>query len=88
MLLTAAAYLFQNAQSFKEITKALILNHDGPYITLLCEEVESAITWKVFCKQLTDQFELVTNKPIQRFARRTKKLCKAEASRNIHSRNK
>jgi hypothetical protein len=50
MRLTAAAYLFQNAQAFKEITRALILNHDGPYLSLSCEEVESAITWKVFCK--------------------------------------
>jgi hypothetical protein len=43
MRLAAAAYLFQNAQAFKEITRALILNHDGPYLSLLCEEVESAI---------------------------------------------
>ena len=50
MLLTAAAYLFQNAQAFNEITRALILNYDGPYLALSCEEVESAITWKVFCK--------------------------------------
>ncbi|PVH69810.1 hypothetical protein DL98DRAFT_564318 [Cadophora sp. DSE1049] len=49
MLLTAAAYLFQNAQAFKEITRELILNHDGPYLALSCEEVESAITWRVFC---------------------------------------
>ncbi|KAG4427395.1 hypothetical protein IFR05_017123 [Cadophora sp. M221] len=48
-LLTAAAYLFQNAQAFKEITRELILNHDGPYLALSCEEVESAITWRVFC---------------------------------------
>jgi hypothetical protein len=52
MLLTAAAYLFQNAQAFKEITKALILNHSGPYLDLSCEEVESAMTWRVFCKYL------------------------------------
>ncbi|EHK96442.1 hypothetical protein M7I_7836 [Glarea lozoyensis 74030] len=48
MLLTAAAYLFQNAKAFKEITRQLILNHDGPYLALSCEEVESAITWRVF----------------------------------------
>jgi hypothetical protein len=50
MLLAAAAYLFQNAQAFKEITRQLILNHDGPYLAFSCEEVESAITWRVFCK--------------------------------------
>ncbi|KAH7357230.1 hypothetical protein BKA65DRAFT_524386 [Rhexocercosporidium sp. MPI-PUGE-AT-0058] len=49
MLLTAAAYVFQNAQAFKELTRELILNHGGPYLDLSCEEVESAITWKVFC---------------------------------------
>lgn len=49
MLLTAAAYLFQNAQAFKELTKALILDYKDPYLTLSCREVESAMPWKVFC---------------------------------------
>lgn len=61
MLLTAAAYLFQNAQGFKEITKALILDYDGPYLTLLCKEVESAMLWKVFCKYLDDWFGNMTD---------------------------
>ena len=55
MLLTAAAYLFQNAQAFKEITKALILNYGDPYLALSCEEVESAMSWRVFCEYLNDQ---------------------------------
>ena len=46
MLLTAAAYLFQDAQAFKEITRALILDHHGPYLALSCEEIESAMTWR------------------------------------------
>ncbi|XMA13667.1 hypothetical protein WAI453_006458 [Rhynchosporium graminicola] len=50
MLLTAAAYLFQNAKAFKEITRELILIHDRPYLALSCEEVESAMNWRVFCK--------------------------------------
>lgn len=50
MLLTTAAYLFQNAQAFKELTRALILNHDGPYLGLLCKEVEFAVTWRIVCK--------------------------------------
>ncbi|KAK1451085.1 hypothetical protein CCUS01_11263 [Colletotrichum cuscutae] len=49
MLLTAAAYLFQNAQAFKEITRALILDYDGPYLALCWEEAESLMTWRVFC---------------------------------------
>jgi hypothetical protein len=61
MLLTAAPYLFQNTQAFKEIMRALILNHNGPYLDLLCEEVESVTTWKVFCKYLINQFEHVTD---------------------------
>jgi len=52
MLLIAAAYLFQNAQAFNEITRVLILNYDGPYLALSGEEVESALPWKVFCKSL------------------------------------
>lgn len=55
MLLTAAAYLFQNAQAFKEIMKALILDYDGPYLTLSCKEVESAMSWKVFCRYPDDR---------------------------------
>lgn len=50
MLLAATAYLFRNAQAFKEITKALIFDYSGPYLALLCEEVESIIPWKIFCK--------------------------------------
>ncbi|KAF2675684.1 hypothetical protein K458DRAFT_324012 [Lentithecium fluviatile CBS 122367] len=49
MFLTASAYLFRNAQAFKEITKAMILSHSGPYLALSCEEVESVMSWKVFC---------------------------------------
>lgn len=52
MLLTAAAYLFQNAQAFNEITRALILNYDSPYLALSREEVGSALPWRVFCKSL------------------------------------
>jgi hypothetical protein len=83
MLLTAAAYLFRNALAFKVITKAMILTHSGPYIALLCEEVESAMTWRVFCKYLdsyTGHLEHVTNWPMRRHARRGQKLCKAETS--------
>lgn len=54
MLFTAAAYLFQDAQAFKEVTKAMILSHGGPYLALSCEEVESAMTWRVFCKYLNN----------------------------------
>jgi hypothetical protein len=50
MLLAAAAYLFQNAQAFKEITRALILDYDGPYLALAWEDVESVMTWRVFCE--------------------------------------
>ncbi|KAF7863065.1 hypothetical protein EAF04_007148 [Stromatinia cepivora] len=49
MFLTAAAYLFQNAQAFKGITKALILKHHAPYLDLSCKEIESAMNWRVFC---------------------------------------
>lgn len=91
MLLTAAAYLFRNAQAFKEITKAMILTHSDPYLALSCKEVESAMTWRVFCKFLDNyigHLEYVTNWPMHRPARRGKKLCKAETSRNTPRRNK
>ncbi|KAG5782216.1 hypothetical protein H9Q73_004144 [Fusarium xylarioides] len=46
MLLTAAAYIFRNAQAFNEITRALVLNYDGPYLALYTDEVESVMPWK------------------------------------------
>ncbi|CAD6447383.1 3515e734-4505-45d6-ba75-2626f65c932a [Sclerotinia trifoliorum] len=49
MFLAAAAYLFQNAQAFKKITKALILKYPAPYLNLACKEIESVLTWRVFC---------------------------------------
>ena len=91
MLLAAAAYLFQNAPAFKEITKAMILNHGGPYLTLLCEEVESAMNWRVFCEYINDQLgysEHVTDWPMYRSARGTTKLCKAGTGRNLISGSK
>ncbi|KAK1712178.1 hypothetical protein BDP67DRAFT_468452 [Colletotrichum lupini] len=48
MLLTAAAYLLQSAQAFKEITRALILDHDGPYLDLYWKDAESLMTWRIF----------------------------------------
>ena len=56
ILLTAAAYLFQNAPAFKEVTKALVLNYGDPYLALSREKVESAMPWSVFCEYLNDQF--------------------------------
>ncbi|KAF7927965.1 hypothetical protein EAE99_005342 [Botrytis elliptica] len=49
MRLVAAAYLFRDARAFKEITKALVLNYHGSYLDLACDEVESAMSWRVFC---------------------------------------
>lgn len=88
MLLTAAAYLFQNAQAFKEITKALILDYDGPYLTLSCREIESAMSWKVFCKYPDDRFGNMTDEQMNRSAGRAERVCKAGAGRNSHNRSK
>ena len=89
--LTAAAYIFQDAAAFKRITKALILNHGGTYLALSCEEVVSVMPWRVFCRYLSDQSGHVRNMtdwPMLRSARRTKKLHKAEASGNTYRWNK
>lgn len=88
MLFTAAAYLFQNAQAFKEITRTLILDYDGPYLALSCKEVESAMPWSVFCKYPDDRFGHVTDGQTNRFAGRAERVCKAEGGRNSHSRSK
>ncbi|KAK6716696.1 hypothetical protein SNK04_007648 [Fusarium graminearum] len=43
MLLTAAAYLFNNSQAFNKITGALVVDYDGPYLALCVDEIESII---------------------------------------------
>ncbi|KAF5674644.1 hypothetical protein FCIRC_7709 [Fusarium circinatum] len=47
MLLTAAAYLFQDAQAFREITSVLVLNHEGTYLALSGEETGTILPWEV-----------------------------------------
>ncbi|KLO95473.1 uncharacterized protein LW93_8013 [Fusarium fujikuroi] len=47
MLLAAAAYLVRNAQSFREITAALVLNHHGSYLALSGEDTASIMPWEV-----------------------------------------
>ncbi|ERF73477.1 hypothetical protein EPUS_04100 [Endocarpon pusillum Z07020] len=47
--LMAAAYLFDNARAFKEITAALILHHTDSYLALAQGQVESLIPRKIFC---------------------------------------
>ncbi|KAH7233760.1 uncharacterized protein BKA55DRAFT_598013 [Fusarium redolens] len=48
ILLTTAAYLFCDAQAFKELTAALVLNHRDSYLGLGGKEVESVLPWEVF----------------------------------------
>ena len=88
MLLTAAAYLFRDAPAFKEITRALILDHHGPYLALSCEEVESAMTGRVFCKHSHDPFGHITDGRTERSAGRAERVCKTEGSRHSHIRSK
>jgi hypothetical protein len=53
VVLAAAAYLLWNEKAFREITKTMILTHNGSYHKLCSEEVESVMNWKVFCKWFT-----------------------------------
>lgn len=47
--LAAAAYVLRKAEAFRELTKALVLSHDGPYVALYCGQIGSAMPWRVFC---------------------------------------
>jgi hypothetical protein len=49
--LAAAAYLLWNENAFKEITKRMILTHNGPYYNLCSTEVGSVLDWRVFCER-------------------------------------
>lgn len=50
LALMAAAYLFDSAQAFGEITNALILDHKDSYIPLAQGEDDSILPWRVFCE--------------------------------------
>lgn len=50
MSLAAAATLFQNAQSFTAITKALIVEYDGSYLDIFDQDVPFTMGWRVVCK--------------------------------------
>ncbi|KAI1830678.1 hypothetical protein DTO027I6_3236 [Penicillium roqueforti] len=49
IVLAAAASLFKNAQAFRDITKALVLNYGDSYLALLSEDVRSILGDRVFC---------------------------------------
>jgi hypothetical protein len=49
--LVAAAYLFDDAQAFEEITSALIFNHTDPFHCLVEGEVDSIPPGRTFCEQ-------------------------------------
>jgi hypothetical protein len=49
MVLAAAAYAFQNAQAFRDLTKELILNYGGSYLALSTKDIELVMSWRVFC---------------------------------------
>lgn len=49
--LMAAAYLFDDAQAFDGITRAMILHHTDSYIALEHGPVESILSWRIFCEQ-------------------------------------
>lgn len=58
ILLTTAAYVLQHAPAFKRITKSLIVNHGGTFLTLTGEHVLSILPWLVFCGYLDDRHEV------------------------------
>ncbi|CAG7958013.1 unnamed protein product [Penicillium salamii] len=47
--LAAAASLFKNAQAFRDITKALVLNYGDSYLALLSEDIMPILGERVFC---------------------------------------
>lgn len=81
--LTAAAYLFREARAFKELTKPLILKHEGSYLDLFIEEIELILPASVMCKgeysiRRVSSAILLTWK---RFTGRREEFCKTKAGR-------
>ncbi|KAF4439126.1 btb poz [Fusarium acutatum] len=87
MLLTAVAYLFRNAQAFKEVTAALVLNHNNSYLGLLGKEVESVLPWKLLCMCFNEHLIAKPNMPMNRLARGAKRLREVGNSRYTHKRS-
>lgn len=50
MVLVAATLLFQNKQAFKAVTKTLILEYGGSYLTLVDQDLESIMNWRIVCE--------------------------------------
>lgn len=48
--LAAAAYTFQDAEAFKDTTRALVLNYSGSFLDIADKELKSAMGLEVFCE--------------------------------------
>jgi hypothetical protein len=48
-LLMAAAYILDDAQGFMEVSRSMIIQHDGSYLLLANEELELIVPWRIFC---------------------------------------
>jgi len=49
-ILAAAAYLLENATAFRNITKKMILLHNGPFAAVSCRDVEAVMDWRMLGK--------------------------------------
>jgi hypothetical protein len=50
MALLAAAYVFRNAQFFRQTSKALVMDYAGSYLDIYTEKIEEIMDWRVVCK--------------------------------------
>ena len=53
LVLAAAAYLFENATAFRDITKKIILSHNGPFSAVYRGEAETIMDSRVFGESQT-----------------------------------
>lgn len=50
MALMAAAYVFRNAQAFRQASKALVMDYSGSYLDICTEKIEEIMDWRVICR--------------------------------------
>ncbi|KAJ5751459.1 uncharacterized protein N7511_008424 [Penicillium nucicola] len=50
MALMAAAFVFGNAQSFRQTSKALVMDYAGSYLEIYTERIEKIMDWRAVCK--------------------------------------
>lgn len=89
-ILTAAAYLFDNATAFRQLTKKMILTYNGPFAAASWGGVEDMLDWKLLGGSPAPLYlyscDLADASPQRSFGRR-KRRCETRTGKHPHAGN-